>query len=122
MTDIATDRPAVETSAGHSGSDQHGGAPQAGAHHGPSDATFVKIAVGLGVVTAFEVWLSYADIGVLFMPLLMISMLIKFFVVVLYFMHLKFDHPLFRRMFWLGLFLAPVVYGGTLATFHFFQR
>lgn len=109
MTDMAAD------SHGAHGADDH-----AGAHHGPSDATFVKIALGLAAVTAFEVWLSYSDIGPLFMPLLLISMLVKFFVVVLYFMHLKFDAPIFRRLFWLGLFLTPAVYGGALATFHFF--
>lgn len=122
MTDVAAD-PHSEHNTGHSTGPHEGfSAEEPGAHHGPSDATFVKIALFLALVTAFEVWLSYTDIfGWAFMPLLLISMLVKFFVVVLYFMHLKFDNPLFRRLFWLGLFLAPVVFLGFLATFHFFD-
>lgn len=122
MTDLTADAHATDAH-GHDGAHDGEGfaAEEPGAHHGPSDATFVKIALGLAVITAFEVWLSYADLGAFFIPLLIISMLIKFFVVVLYFMHLRFDNPLFRRMFWMGLFLAPAVYIGMLCAFHFFS-
>ena len=62
------------------------------------------------------------DIGPLFLPLLLILMAIKFFTVVLYFMHLRFDNELFRRLFYTGLFLAVVVYIVALLTFHFFVQ
>ena len=47
-------------------------------------------------------------------------MVVKFFIVVSYFMHLKFDNRIFSFLFYLGLFLAVFVYIAALATFHFF--
>ena len=87
---------------------------------GHSDAFYVKIAVILAVLTALEVSLSYVDIGPLFLPLLLILMVIKFFMVVLFFMHLKFDSPWFSFFFYAGMFLAVSCYIGFLATFEFF--
>ena len=55
------------------------------------------VALALAVITAFEVSLTYIDIGPLFLPLLIVLMLIKFFTVVLFFMHLRFDNKLYRR-------------------------
>ena len=49
-------------------------------------------------------------------------MVIKFFIVVSYFMHLKFDNSIFSWMFYAGLFLAIAVYAAALATFHFFMK
>ena len=48
-------------------------------------------------------------------------MAVKFFTVVLYFMHLKYDNVLFKRLFYSGLFLALFVYIVALLTFHFFE-
>ena len=42
-------------------------------------------------------------------------------VVLLYFMHLKFDSKLFSLMFYIGLVLAVGCYAVFLATLHFFQ-
>ena len=74
-------------------------------------------------ITAIEVALSYMvdDLGWEFLPLLLILMAIKFFSVVLYFMHLKFDNRLFGVMFYMGLGLAVGVYIVTLFTFKFFS-
>ena len=46
---------------------------------------------------------------------------VKFFTVVLYFMHLKYDNVLFKRLFYSGLFLAMFVYVVALLTFHYFE-
>ncbi len=75
------------------------------------------------MITAIEVAISYMvdDLGVFFLPLLIALMLIKFFSVVLFFMHLKFDNRLFSLMFYLGLGLAVSVYVATLFTFEFFS-
>jgi cytochrome c oxidase subunit 4 len=51
---------------------------------------------------------------------LLILMAIKFVLVVLFFMHLKFDAKIFGRLFWAGFFLAVGVYCTALATFKFF--
>ena len=89
--------------------------------HDVSDWTYIKIAVALMILTAAEVAISYMDIGRFMVPILLIMMAIKFFTVVLYFMHLKYDNLLFRRLFYSGLFLAIFVYVVAMLTFHFFE-
>lgn len=127
MTDVTATAPADDhtDASGHGHGHGHEGdgfsAEEPGAHHGPSDIRLIQIAVVLAVVTGVEVLISYVDIGPLFIPGLLGLMVFKFFVVVLYFMHLKFDNPIFRNLFWMGLFLAPLVFCGALATFHFFS-
>jgi hypothetical protein len=88
-----------------------------------TDLQFVYLAIGLAMVTAIEVALSYMvdDLGSFFLPLLLILMLIKFFSVVLYFMHLKFDNRWFGLLFYMGLGLAVGVYLAALFTFRFFD-
>ena len=88
--------------------------------HGMSDAGYIKIAVILALITALEVSTYYVDFGPLFMPSLLIMMLVKFVMVVSYFMHLKFDSKIFSFLFYTGLGLALFVYITALATFKFF--
>jgi cytochrome c oxidase subunit 4 len=88
--------------------------------HGMSDAGYIKIALILAAITALEVSTYYVDFGPLFMPSLMIMMVIKFVMVVSYFMHLKFDNRLFSFLFYTGLGLALFCYIAALATFKFF--
>ncbi len=57
----------------------------------------------------------------MFLPALLILMMIKFFAVVMYFMHLRFDNRLFSLMFYMGLGLAFGVYMIALFTFKFFS-
>lgn len=85
-----------------------------------SDAGYIKIAIILAAITALEVSTYYVDFGPLFMPSLMIMMVVKFAMVVSYFMHLKFDSKIFTFMFYTGLGLALFVYITALATFKFF--
>jgi cytochrome c oxidase subunit 4 len=91
------------------------------AEHGMSNAGYVRIALILAAITALEVSTYYVDFGPFFMPSLMIMMVIKFLMVVSYFMHLKFDNKLFSWIFYAGLILAIGVYCVALATFHFFS-
>ena len=88
--------------------------------HGMSDAGYIKIAIILALITALEVSTYYVDFGPLFMPSLLIMMVVKFVMVVSYFMHLKFDNKLFSFCFYAGLFLAVMVYVIALATLKFF--
>lgn len=89
-----------------------------------TDLKYVKLAIILAVITAVEVWLSYAkdDLGGFFLPALLILMAVKFFSVVLFFMHLKFDNRLFSVMFYMGLVLAVGVYVAAMFTLHFFSK
>ena len=90
-------------------------------HDGPPDGLYLKVAAALFVLTGLEVYSSYAEwLGGAFLPVLLILMGIKFLLVVLFFMHLKFDAKIFGRLFWAGFFLAVAVYCTALATFHFF--
>lgn len=88
-----------------------------------SDLSFVKLAIALAIVTALEVAMSYTiDFwGVFFVPVLLLLMAVKFFAVVLYFMHLRFDNRLFGLMFYMGLVLAIGVYVVALLTFRYFD-
>ena len=94
---------------------------EAAHHEHPTDWTYVKVAIVLGVLTAIEVWLSYAGLADrLTTGALLVFAGAKFAIVVGYFMHLKFDHPWFRRLFVTGLFLAGfcyIVYLSTLRVF-----
>lgn len=89
-------------------------------HEEHSDLYYAKIAIFLAVVTGAEVALSYMDVGPLFLPLLFILMIVKFVVVVLFFMHLRFDNRIFGFLFWSGLVLALGVYVAALSTLKFF--
>jgi cytochrome c oxidase subunit 4 len=99
-------------------SNEHHEAPEAEAH---SDLVYVKVAVILAAITGMEVAATYAGwLGKAVIWLLLIMMVIKFFTVVLYFMHIKYDAKLFGRLFYAGLGLAVAVYLAFLATFKFF--
>jgi cytochrome c oxidase subunit IV len=102
---------------GHS-DDSHG---HGGHEHGLTDLGYIKIAIVLAVLTAIEVSTYYVDFGPLFLPVLLVLMVVKFFIVASYFMHLKFDSKIFTWMFYAGVLLAIGVYAAALATFQFFM-
>jgi cytochrome c oxidase subunit 4 len=87
----------------------------------PSDGTYVLIALGLAVLTAIEVGIYYLKSGYTTIVVLLILMALKFGVVVGYFMHLRFDSPLLRRLFVGGLITAVTVYSVTLLMFGVFH-
>jgi cytochrome c oxidase subunit 4 len=89
------------------------------AEHKPT-SYYIMVALILAGLTALETSTYWIDFGPFFMPALLIMMTIKFFMVVLLFMHLKFDNRLFGVLFYAGLFLAVFVYIAALATFQFF--
>lgn len=92
--------------------------PLSSEHAHPGPAEYVKIAAILAVVTAAEVGIYYMKLGHgLLISLLLFFSFIKFALVVMWFMHLKFDSPVFRRLFVTGLLLAISVYAIVLATF-----
>jgi cytochrome c oxidase subunit IV len=88
----------------------------------PGPGVYIKVAAWLAFATALEVGLYYLDMpDGLFIGLLMFFMVIKFSLVVAFFMHLKFDAPIFRRLLVTGIILAIVVYATVLATFGLFR-
>ena len=97
------------------------GAPEGGSHGGHASVkTYVLIGVILTIITAIEVAIFYipALAGVL-VPVLLTLSAAKFVIVVLFYMHLKFDHPLFGRVFFGPMFLAALVVIGLVLLFKY---
>ena len=87
------------------------------AHAHPTPLKYVLIAMILAVVTAIEVGLYYIEMpDKLFVAILLGLAFIKFSMVAAYFMHLKFDGRLLRRLFITGILLAGAVYTVALVT------
>lgn len=115
-TAVATQEPAPtpELAAGEG----HGATLHHGAEHAhPTPVKYVGIAVLLGIITALEVGLYYIDMPEgLLVAFLMVLAILKFSLVAAFFMHLKFDSPMLRRLFITGIFLAAGVYTVVLFT------
>lgn len=83
----------------------------------PGALEYAQIGLILSVITAVEVGIYYIDMShTLLVIALMVFSATKFSLVVLWFMHLKFDHRLFSSMFVLGFLLAISIFIVALAT------
>jgi cytochrome c oxidase subunit 4 len=97
----------------------------AGAHEGhPSAREYVRIFFILGAITGVEVAIYYVreEMGGWFLPVLFTLMISKFAIVVLWYMHLKFDDRRFSRFFVMGLAGAATLYLVVLISFRVFLR
>lgn len=83
----------------------------------PGYRDYVNIAVVLCVVIGLELVTYYIAPSGWVVPLLGVFAAIKFFVIGAWFMHLRFDSPIFRRLFLAGLSLAVSVFLITLLIF-----
>jgi cytochrome c oxidase subunit 4 len=91
-------------------------------HAHPGPRVYIGVALYLAAATAAEIGLYYLKMPHgLFIGLLMFFMIIKFTLVVAYFMHLKFDAKIFRRFMVTGIILAIAVYMIVLLTFGLFR-
>ena len=71
----------------------------------------------LAIITALEVGLYYINMpSGLLVAFLMVLAFLKFTLVAAFFMHLKFDSPMLKRLFITGIILAGVVYTVVLLT------
>jgi cytochrome c oxidase subunit 4 len=97
---------------------------EGGTHHDhPSELEYIKIAAILGLITGAEVAIYYVkSLKSILVPALILFSLVKFTMVVLWFMHLRFDSRLFRRLFVTGVCLALFVFTAVLSTFHVWTR
>jgi cytochrome c oxidase subunit 4 len=83
----------------------------------PEPRQYVTIAVVLAVITAIEVAVYYVtSVKDLLVPMLIVMSVLKFALVALWFMHLRFDSHVFRRFFLIGIVLALVVFAVVLVT------
>jgi cytochrome c oxidase subunit IV len=87
-------------------------------HEHPGPRQYVIVAVILAIVTAVEVAIYYVDaLSSVLVPFLIAFSAVKFAMVALWFMHLRFDSPLFKRLFVTGIILALTVFAIVLVTF-----
>ncbi len=84
-------------------------------HTHPGVGQYVEIGIILAVMTLLEVVIFESfDRGLepaIGIPALILLTILKFLLVVMWFMHLRFDHRMFRRFFYVGLALSALVYG-----------
>jgi cytochrome c oxidase subunit IV len=96
----------------------------AGAHAGrhPSPKEYIRIALILGLITAAEVAIYYWEGAQEYLiPALFLFALIKFSLVVMWFMHLRFDSRTYARFFIMGLAGAITLFLVVLMTFKVFS-
>ena len=95
---------------------------QAIVHTGhPTPGTYFKVALILSAITAIEVGIFYITaLGKGIIPVLTVLSIGKFALVVMFYMHLKFDHKLFTTLFLAGLALAMIVVFALISLFQFF--
>ncbi len=87
----------------------------------PTPLTYFKVAITLMVITAIEVGVFYIEgLGHGIIPVLVILSGVKFALVVMFYMHLKYDARLFSSLFLGSLALALLVSISVLALFKFF--
>jgi cytochrome c oxidase subunit 4 len=86
-------------------------------HEHPTWKQYKWVALILSVITALEVWAYYLPKLVaspFFVPLLLIMSAAKFVIVVMFYMHLKYDHKLFSALFTGPLTIAMATLIGLL--------
>ena len=70
-------------------------------HEHPTWKEYKWVALILTLITVVEVWVYYTPFSKtpFFVPTLLIMSIAKFTIVVMFYMHLKYDHKLFRALF-----------------------
>ena len=87
--------------------------------HHPGAREYFKIAVILAVLTAVEVAVYYIEAMRFILPVLLIGLsTVKFAIVVMFYMHLKFDNRLFTGLFVFALSMATFTILVLIALFH----
>lgn len=90
--------------------------PQAGYH--PTTAYYVRVGIVLFILTIAEVAVIYIEaLAPLLVPLLVILSVWKFLLVIMVFMHLRFDHRVYTGFFIAGMVLAVIITGGLVWMF-----
>jgi caa(3)-type oxidase subunit IV len=82
----------------------------------PDNSQYIAVGVILAVLTAIEVAISFSAVPTgIAIPSLVVLTISKFALVVLWFMHLRFDSGWFRRLFVFGLIVALTIYAATIS-------
>lgn len=77
----------------------------------PTPKFFWQVGLWLAIITGVEIWLYYMNLArSILIPALIILSLLKFVMVVAYFMHLKWDAKTYTGFFLFGFTVAVLVY------------
>jgi cytochrome c oxidase subunit 4 len=88
-------------------------------HAHPGPRTYTLVGVVLAIITLVEVWAyTQESIRPWLVPILLTLSAAKFVLVVGFYMHLKFDHPLFTGVFGFGLAVGASVITALIFLFH----
>ncbi len=88
----------------------------------PPISVYLYVGAILIIVTAVEVAAFYLDVpSYVLIPILIVLSLMKFVLVVMFFMHLRYDHKIFSSVFILGLVLALGITLGLITLFDNFD-
>ena len=91
-------------------------------HNHPTASKYFTIAIILSIITAIEVGIFYLDfLSYTIIPILAVLSIGKFTLVIMYYMHLKFDSKLFSALFLTGLILASSVTISLMVLLNWFQ-
>ena len=83
----------------------------------PDAAEYVKVGLVLAVITAVEVAIYYVEaLGDTLLPILLVLSALKFVLVLLWFMHLRFDNRLLTILFSTAAVLAAMLFVIVLST------
>jgi cytochrome c oxidase subunit 4 len=93
-------------------------------HEHPTWKQYKWVAVILTLITVVEVWIYYTPFkdSALFVPVLLVMSAVKFAIVVMFYMHLKYDHKLFRALFVGPLIIAAGTLMALMFLFHKFAK
>ena len=83
--------------------------------------TYTAVFIALLVLLAVTIWAATIHMGALSFPVAMLIATVKAVLIGAYFMHLKWDKPILRRTFMVGIVLALAVYIITLTAFRFWD-
>ncbi len=88
--------------------EHHAAQPHESSH--PSPAKYIQIATVLTLITIFEVAIYYVEaLESAFLVIFIVLSAVKFLLVAMFYMHLKFDARLFSNLFIGGLILAGFI-------------
>lgn len=93
-------------------------------HHGETEPAHASVKfywmIGgiLVILTAMEVAVFYMDFGAFEAPFLLVLSTAKFVIVVMFFMHLRFDSKVFTGLFVAGLVLAVFMISALMVLYH----
>jgi cytochrome c oxidase subunit IV len=110
---------ATEQHLGHGGHDAGGhGHAETAEHAHPGPRTYTLIGVVLAIITIAEVYFYTQEaVRPILVPILLVLSACKFVLVVGFYMHLKFDHPLLTGVFGFGLAVAGSIITALLFLF-----